>query len=63
MHAVGDGAPWIVGQIEDLFGEKGSYLLDFYDVCEYLGVAAKSIVPKGRGPPPCKSGWRRKRTR
>ena len=23
VHAVGDGAPWSVGQIEDLFGEQG----------------------------------------
>jgi len=25
VHAVGDGAPWIVGRIEDLFGEQGRY--------------------------------------
>jgi hypothetical protein len=24
---VGDGAPWIVGQIEERFGEQGSYLI------------------------------------
>ena len=41
VHAVGDGAPWIVGQIEELFGEQGSYLIDFYHVCEYLSAAAK----------------------
>jgi hypothetical protein len=40
VHAVGDGAPWIVGQIEDLFSEQGSYLIDFYHVCEYLSAAA-----------------------
>jgi hypothetical protein len=45
VHAVGDGAPWIVGQIEDLFGEQGSYLIDFYHVCEYLSAAAKTIAP------------------
>ena len=45
VHAVGDGAPWIVGQIEDLFGEQGSYLIDFYHVCEYLSAAAKMIAP------------------
>jgi hypothetical protein len=43
---VGDGAPWIVGQIEDLFGEQGSYLIDFYHVCEYLSSAAKTIAPE-----------------
>jgi hypothetical protein len=45
VHAVGDGAPWIVGQIEDLFGDQGSYLIDFYHVCEYLSAAAKTIAP------------------
>jgi hypothetical protein len=45
VHAVGDGAPWIVGQIEEQFGERGSYLIDFYHVCEYLSEAAKTIVP------------------
>jgi hypothetical protein len=45
VHAVGDGAPWIVGQIEERFGEQGSYLIDFYHVCEYLSAAAKTIAP------------------
>ncbi len=49
VHAVGDGAPWIVGQIEDVFGEQGSYLIDFYHVCEYLSAAAKTIVPERAG--------------
>jgi hypothetical protein len=35
-----------VGQIEDLFGEQGSYLIDFYHVCEYLSAAAKTIAPE-----------------
>jgi hypothetical protein len=45
VHAVGDGAPWIVGQVEEQFGAQGSYLIDFYHVCEYLGAAAKAIAP------------------
>ena len=45
VHAVGDGAPWIVGQIEHLFGEQGGYLIDFYHVCEYLSAASKTIAP------------------
>jgi hypothetical protein len=45
VHAVGDGAPWIVGQIEYRFGAQGSYLIDFYHVCEYLSAAAKTIAP------------------
>jgi hypothetical protein len=45
VHAVGDGAPWIVGQIQEQFGAQGSYLIDFYHVCEYLSAAAKTIAP------------------
>jgi hypothetical protein len=45
VHAVGDGAPWIVGQVEEQFAAQGSYLIDFYHVCEYLSAAAKAIVP------------------
>jgi hypothetical protein len=45
VHAVGDGAPWIVGQIEERFGDQGSYLIDFYHVCEYLSAASKTISP------------------
>ncbi len=45
VHAVGDGAPWILGQIEEQFGDQGSYLIDFYHVCEYLSPAAKAVWP------------------
>jgi hypothetical protein len=45
VHAVGDGAPWIVGQVAAQFGEQASYLIDFYHVCEYLSAAAATIVP------------------
>jgi len=44
VHAVGDGAPWIVHQVERQFGEQGRYLIDFYHVCEYLSEAAKAIA-------------------
>ena len=44
IHGVGDGAPWIADQVEDQFGAQGSYLLDFYHVCDYLSAAAKVIV-------------------
>jgi hypothetical protein len=44
VHAIGDGAPWIVGQVEEHFGAQGSYLIDFYHVCEYLSAAAKAIA-------------------
>ena len=45
VHAVGDGAPWIVGQVEEQFGDQGGYLIDFYHVCEYLSAAAQAIAP------------------
>jgi hypothetical protein len=44
VHAVGDGAPWIVGQVEEQFGDQGRYLIDFYHVCEYLSAAATAIA-------------------
>jgi len=44
VHAVGDGAPWIVGQVEEQFGDQGRYLIDFYHVCEYLAAAASAIA-------------------
>ncbi|GHU17906.1 hypothetical protein FACS189475_02500 [Betaproteobacteria bacterium] len=47
LHAVGDGAPWIVSQVDERFGQNGRYLLDFFHVCEYLGAAAKTIAPAG----------------
>lgn len=43
VHGVGDGAPWIATQVRQRFGSQGSYLLDFYHVCEYLSAAAKGI--------------------
>ena len=44
VHAVGDGAPWIVGQVAEQFGDQGRYLIDFYHVCEYLSAAAVAIA-------------------
>ena len=43
VHGVGDGAPWIAQQMKKRFGGQGSYLLDFYHVCDYLGAAARAI--------------------
>lgn len=44
LHAVGDGAAWINGQIEKQFGAQGHYLIDFYHTCEYVGNAAKTCA-------------------
>ena len=40
LHAVGDGAKWIADQVEEQFGAKGSYLIDFFHLCDYLSEAA-----------------------
>jgi hypothetical protein len=42
VHCVGDGAPWIADQVDMVFGPSGSFLIDFYHLCEYLGAAAPS---------------------
>lgn len=49
LHAVGDGAPWIAGQVEARFGAQGSYLVDFYHLCEYLGAAAPACAAHAAG--------------
>lgn len=51
IHAVGDGAPWIADQVEQQFGAQGSFLIDFFHVCEYLSPAAKALTPS---PQECK---------
>lgn len=43
VHGVGDGAPWIAEQFEERFGLQGTYLVDFYHLCEYLSAAANAI--------------------
>lgn len=46
VHTVGDGAPWIEIQNREVFGEQGSFLLDFYHASEYLGAASESCRPR-----------------
>jgi hypothetical protein len=43
VHGVGDGARWIAHQVKQRFGSQGSYLLDFYHVCDYLVAAGHAI--------------------
>lgn len=45
VHCVGDGAVWIANQIEEQFGANGTYLIDFYHLCEYLSAAAPTCSP------------------
>ena len=44
LHCVGDGAPWIAGQVELRFGLQARYLVDLYHLCQYLAPAAESIA-------------------
>jgi len=45
VHGVGDGADWITTQFGEQFGDRGTYLLDFWHVSEYLAGAATVIQP------------------
>jgi hypothetical protein len=38
VHAVGDGAPWLVQQVRERLGSCATYLLDRYHVCDYLAA-------------------------
>ena len=49
LHAVGDGAPWIAHQVDARFGTQGTYLVDFYHTCEYLGAAAPACAANDTG--------------
>lgn len=43
VHGLGDGATWIVDQMERQFGAQCRYHIDFFHVCDYL-AAAKSCA-------------------
>ncbi len=45
VHCVGDGATWIAYQVEEHFGSRSTYLIDFYHLCEYLAAAAVVCAP------------------
>jgi len=40
VHALGDGAQWIVDQIEHQFGSQAHFLVDFFHMSEYLAGAS-----------------------
>lgn len=44
IHCVSDGAQWIASQTNRVFGDQGSFLVDFYHLCEYLADAAKECI-------------------
>ena len=43
LHCVADGAPWIVTQVEERFGNQANFLVDFYHVSEYLAAASELL--------------------
>jgi hypothetical protein len=45
VHGVGDGAPWIANQVKAQFGDRATYLLDFYHLSEYLAAASSVCAP------------------
>lgn len=55
VHGLGDGAPWILTQFQEQFGNQGQYLVDFYHVSEYLAAAAPKMARPGK-----EQAWRRR---
>lgn len=47
LHCVGDGARWIVSQVEEQFGSQATFLVDFYHLSEYLGAASSTMAGAG----------------
>ena len=45
IHGLGDGASWIVTQMELRFGTQVRYLIDFSHLCDYLAAAAEVCAP------------------
>jgi len=45
VHCVGDGAVWIYGRVDRVFGAQAGFLIDFYHVCDYLAAASKRCAP------------------
>ena len=45
IHCVGDGAPWIADQVEKVFGDTATYLIDFYHLSGYVAGAASCCSP------------------
>jgi hypothetical protein len=46
VHALADGARWIVEQCDRQFGERATFLVDFHHVSDYLAAAAVPCAGK-----------------
>ena len=54
VHCVGDGAKWIANQVDRVFDNQGSYLIDFFHLCEYLAPASGNSGPDSMTYAECK---------
>lgn len=48
IHCLGDGALWIADQVERIFGNDATYLIDFFHLSQYLAEAATCCSPENR---------------
>jgi hypothetical protein len=51
---LGDGATWIADQIERIFGNDATYLIDFWHLSQYLAEASQCCAPTDQ------DNWRRR---
>ncbi|MFK0571749.1 UPF0236 family transposase-like protein [Endozoicomonas sp.] len=61
IHCVSDGAKWIANQTDRIFADQGTFLVDFYHLCEYLAEAASECV--GNDEKTCKKWVEQQKTR
>ncbi len=45
IHFIGDGAQWIVNQVDKIFGSKAYFLIDYFHLSEYLNKAGICFNP------------------
>ena len=46
VHSIGDGVRGLTNQVHRVFGQQGTYLVDFYHLSEYLAAAAPRCAPQ-----------------
>ena len=54
IHCVCDAAKWIASQTDRIFADQGSFLVDYYHLCEYIADTAKECL--GKDEKTCKNG-------
>ena len=48
LYGIGDGAKWIVEQLERIAGSQYWYVIDLYHLCEYLAGAVSAWTTEGK---------------